>query len=326
VPALLAGMRNGAARTGSGSRRSKYMKVRFSFFSLGFGARFAVSALCYAAAVALQIILPARLVFRFLVLVLCALPLLFLTAKNFSNKPADLGKEEWKPVTMKEIDRLANRMRTAKLVKVGDRSKAIAITVFFIFAMFFFVMLFGFSVCFFSACLYLILVPWLWFAKVENWYPKRLSDKLEIFLTVLNCPFNSAYKVIPMLRFDEDKLGRKIPEDIKVMIKPRIPPKSQKKPNDFVGVQFQMAINNGPDGEVPYVYAVFITRGRGPFWEAFSRTRFLSWVTEAGSDGEFGTVVLRLDTKSRGDGYHTKSRDVEELIGHVFKMLSAYTT
>jgi hypothetical protein len=302
------------------------MKVRFSFFGLGFGARFAVSALCYAAAVALQIMLPAGLVFRFLVLVLCALPLLFLKAKNFSNRPEDLGREEWKPVTMKEIDRLANRMRTVKLVKVGafyGKSFALAGLVFLPFTAILLSTLFGSGVFFFAE-LVLFFLPLLWFARVDKWYPVELSDKLRALASVLEYPAGSSYKIVPMLRFDEDKLGRKIPEDIKVMVELRQKP--PKKTDELVGVQFQAAINSGPNGKVPYVYAVFITRGSGPVWKALSQTRFFRWITEADSEEEFGTVVLRLNTESRGDGYHTKSHDIEELTGHVFKVLSAYTT
>jgi hypothetical protein len=299
------------------------MKVRFSFFGLGFSPRFAVSAFCYAAA-ALCFVAPPEHSFRFVIPVLCAAPLLFLKAEGFSNRPADLGKEDWKPVTMNEIDRLADRIRKVKKIRAGDRSGAAAFTVVFIFGMLFFGVLSGFSAWIFLACLYLILVPWLWFAGVESWYPKRLSDKLEIFLAVLNCSFGPAYQVTPMLRFDEDKQGRRIPEDIQVMVELRTPAKAEPgaKPDDLVGVQFQMAINKGPNGEVPYVYAVFITRGRGPLWKTLARKTFSGYVTEVGSEGEFGTVVLRLDTEARSDGYHTDSDDVEELAGNVRKALS----
>ncbi|MDR0585899.1 MAG: hypothetical protein LBG26_01535 [Treponema sp.] len=197
------------------------MKVRFSFFGLGFSSRFAVSAFCYAAAAALYLVVPAGYPLRFFVPVFCAVPLLFLKAKGFSNRPADLGKEDWKPVTMKEIDRLADRVRKVKKVRTSGRSGAMAVTVFFLFAMLFFDALSGFSTWVFLVCIYLILVPWLWFAGIESWYPERLSDKLEIFLPVLDYPFGPAYRVTPMLRFDEDKQGRAIPEDIQVMVEPR---------------------------------------------------------------------------------------------------------
>jgi hypothetical protein len=302
------------------------MQVRFSFFGMGILSRFAVSVFCYAAAAALQIVVPAGHSFRFFVPVLCAVPLLFLKAQNFSNRPADLGKEEWKPVTMKEIDRLADRVRKVKKVKTGGHSGAATVTVFFLFAVLFFGLLSGFSACFFIAGLYLILVPWLWFAGVEGWYPRQLSEKLEIFLTVLTYPFGSAYRVVPMLRFDEDKQGRRIPEDIQVMVEPQssAAAKPGAKPNDLVGVQFQMAINNGPNGEVPYVYAVFITRGRNSLWKALVRETFYGFVTEADTDSgsEFGTVILRLDTESRSDGYQTYEDDVKQLVKNVIKALS----
>jgi hypothetical protein len=301
------------------------MKVRFSFFGLGLSSRFVLSALCYAAVVVLQIVIPAGHPFRFLVLALCALPLLFLKAKNFSNRPKDLGKEEWKPVTMKEIDRLADRMRNVKRVKVGvsyGKSFAMVALILLPFTAVLLSALFGLSLFFFFVELVLFFIPLFWFARVDKWYPVELSDKLKVLAGVLGYSAGPSYKIVPMLRFDEDKLGRKIPEDIKVMVEPRLPPKAQEKPNELVGVQFQVAINSGPDGKVPYVYAVFITRGSGPVRKTLSRMRFFSWVTETDSDGEFGTVVLRLDTKSRGDGYHTKGPDVEELTGHVFRILS----
>ena len=42
------------------------------------------------------------------------------------------------------------------------------------------------------------------------------------------------------------------------MVEPR------RKPADFLGAQFQVAVNNGPNGAVPYLYAVFLCRGKGP--------------------------------------------------------------
>ncbi|MDR2048348.1 MAG: hypothetical protein LBP69_02735 [Treponema sp.] len=300
------------------------MNARFSFFGLGFSSRFAISAFFYTAAAALYFTVPAGYPFRFFVPVLCAVPLLFLKAKNFSNRPADLGKEEWKPVTMKEIDRLADRVRRVKKTRTG--SGAVILTALFLFALLFFGLLSGFSACFFLAGLYLIFVPWLWFARVESWYPKRLSAKLEIFLTVLNYPFGPAYRVIPMLRFDEDKQGRRIPEDIQVMVEPgegRTSPGAGTKPGGLVGVQFQLVFNNGPNGEVPYMYAVFITRGCNSLWKALVRKTFYGFVTEVDTDSisEFGTVILRLDTESRSDGYKTDEEDVEQLIKNVIKAL-----
>jgi hypothetical protein len=132
-----------------------------------------------------------------------------------------------------------------------------------------------------------------------------------------------AYRVTPMLRFDEDKQGRSIPEDIQVMVEPRASPGA--KPNNLVGVQFQMAINNGPNGEVPYVYAVFITRGRNKIWEALRNASFRNFVTESESKGEYGSVVLRLDTESRSTGYRTDKKDIKQLIKNVVKALAACT-
>jgi hypothetical protein len=95
--------------------------------------------------------------------------------------------------------------------------------------------------------------------------------------------------------------------------------------DQLLGVQFQITYNKGESGKVPYVYAVFITKGKGIIWETLKDIRYARWVTEPGSskDGDqvYGTVVLRLNTNIRSDGYHTKENDVLELFDNVAKAL-----
>ncbi|MDR1506689.1 MAG: hypothetical protein LBI67_06260 [Treponema sp.] len=300
------------------------MKVQFSFFRLSLISRFIISALCYAASAVVQSVsvpgaAPLYLP-RLFALALCALPIPFLAAKNFSNKPFDLGKEEWKPVTMKEIDRLSGRMRIIKKIRIGafyGTSFALTGTVFLFFIAIFLSPLMGAGVFFFSIELFLFFIPLFWFARIDKWYPVQLSERLSVFAAVFEYPFEAAYKVVPLLRFDEDRLGRKIPEDIRIMLEP------VKKPADLVGVQFQITMNKGPNGEVPYVYAVFITKDRASLRKTIVGKHFPGFVTELSTDpsDEFGTAVLRLNTGSRSDGYHTKSADIKKLVRNVLDVL-----
>ena len=119
--------------------------------------------------------------------------------------------------------------------------------------------------------------------------------------------------VTPHLRLDKDKEGRQIPEDVRLMVEPR------RKPEDFLGVKLQVALNNGPNGTVPYLYAVFHCRGKGPTCEAVSRMDFGDMISETGGDDEYGYVVVRQQTS--GSGYHTDAGDCRRLYALVRQRL-----
>ena len=89
------------------------------------------------------------------------------------------------------------------------------------------------------------------------------------------------------------------------MVEPR------RKPADFLGVQMQVAVNKGPDGNVPYMYSVFLCKGKGRTYEALSTERFGEYEHEPGGDTEYGYVVVRQ--KTSGTGYQTTDADVRRL-------------
>ena len=121
--------------------------------------------------------------------------------------------------------------------------------------------------------------------------------------------------VTPYLRLDKDKEDHQIPEDIRLMVEPR------RKPADFLGVQFQVAVNKGPNGAVPYLYSVFLCKGKGETYQALSRERFGEYEREPGGDKEYGYVVVRQETS--GTGYHTTDADVRRLFDMVKEKLLA---
>jgi hypothetical protein len=139
--------------------------------------------------------------------------------------------------------------------------------------------------------------------------------KMERFKTVLNAANKSSkeFIVTPYLRLDKDKEGRQIPEDVRLMIEPR------RKPRDFVGVQLQVAINNGPNGAVPYMYSVFLCKGKGATYRILRDAGFGSMVKEPGGDEEYGYIVVRQRTS--GGGYHTDSQGCLRLFEEVKKGL-----
>ena len=89
----------------------------------------------------------------------------------------------------------------------------------------------------------------------------------------------------------------------------------RRNPDDFVGIQLQVAINKGPNGAVPYMYAVFLCRGKGATFRALSAADYGGYVTEAGGDDEYGTVVVRQQTS--GNGYRTTPAQCRHLVDTV---------
>jgi hypothetical protein len=145
----------------------------------------------------------------------------------------------------------------------------------------------------------------MFFGRVRAFVPRELSAKMPCFQAIFAASVPESIVVTPYLRFDKDKEGRDVPEDVRLMVEPR------RKAEDFVGVQLQAAMNKGPNGEVPYLYAVFLTKGKGASHAAFRSMRARGYVVEAGGDDDYGSVVLRQETS--GTGYHTKPSDCARL-------------
>ena len=309
------------------------MKARFKYFNLSTKIRFCGAFFFYALAAFSRLPLgkpPAvPALFSLGGLVLLGPPLWLLAAQNFSSRST--GKEDWQNVSMKEVDRLASRIRKVRQARIPPWygvHLGIITTLLGGFTLIVAGGLAGTEGIFLLTALYLIFFPWLWFARINKWYPQDLARKLNTFAPVLNCLLETpdkkggpwdGFKIRPMFRFDKDQDGRKIPEDIRVMLGP---PQNRALGvlAELVGVQFQLSFNQGPNGKVPYMYAVFITMGKGTLWQRLGAMNYPGYVVEKDSstgEGEYSAVVLRLNTKSRSDGYHSREEDIRTLIGHV---------
>jgi hypothetical protein len=227
---------------------------------------------------------------------------------------------------MADIDRLKGRLAAVRRAKVpffyGSGFSTLAFILTAALSLFLLARFRGAPALFLVSDMLLLSWPWVFFAQVNKWYPAELSRRLAIFEPVLGCDLPASIKLAPKLRFDEDDMGRLIPEDVQPVLE-----HAAGGAADLVGVQFQCAINKGPSGEVPYVYAVAVTRGRGPSWQKLRDMRFKRFLTEADSSVEggveYGTVVFRQNTKARSDGYHTTKGDVGKLTGYMVQALEA---
>ena len=142
----------------------------------------------------------------------------------------------------------------------------------------------------------MLLIPFLLTGNVMLWTPQELAFRMRVFEPILENEQAEGGDIIitPYLKLDKEKDGHQVPEDIRLMVEPR------RKPTDFLGVQLQVAVNKGPNGNVPYMYAVFLCRGKGDTFHKLSSMGFDEFVREPGGDKEYGYVVVRQQTSGHG--------------------------
>jgi len=274
-----------------------------------FPARLVILAGCGAAGLAVQVLVPGG--YGFLPGIVLMVPgLLFMLARNFRNKPMDIGQEDWQPASVREFDRIRSNLQLT-------REKRYAVVYRPGFGWFIAVVLFVLALILagsqrrlgalvFADAL-VLLVPFLFTGNVSLWTPQELAFRMSAFEPILSSEQAEGGDIIitPYLRLDKDKEGHQVPEDIRLMVEPR------RKPADFLGVQIQVAVNKGPNGSVPYMYSVFLCKGKGDTWQALSKEHFGDYEHEPGGDTDYGYVVVRQ--KTSGTGYHTTDADVRRL-------------
>jgi hypothetical protein len=262
---------------------------------------------------AVQILLPSG--FGFIPGLIVMVPgVMFLAAKNFRNKPLDIGKEDWQPASVLEFDRIKSnlqltRQKSFSVIYRGGFGVFIAIVLLVLS----FILIAGDRRLGSILCIdaLVLLIPFLFTGNISLWTPQELAFRMRVFEPILSSePAEGGDIVItPYLKLDKDKEGHQIPEDIRLMVEPR------RKPADFLGVQLQVAVNKGPNGNVPYLYSVFLCKGQGKTYSMFSSARFGDYVKEPDGDKEYGYVVVRQ--KTAGTGYHTTDADVRRLFAMV---------
>ena len=298
------------------------MEMKYVIAKVALPGRLAALAAFAAAGLAVQVLLPGG--FGFLPGLVIMVPgLIFMAARNFKNRPMDIGQEDWQPASVREFDRIKSNIQLT-------REKSFSVIYRSGFGWFIAVVLVVLSIALFTAerrlgalvCAdaFVLLIPFLFTGNVSLWTPQELASRMQVFEPILSSETAEGGDIIitPYLRLDKTKEGQQIPEDIRLMVEPR------RKPADFLGVQLQVAANTGPNGSVPYMYAVFLCKGKGATYQALSALRFDDYVREPGGDKEYGYVVVRQQTS--GTGYHTTADDVRRMYVMVRKKLLAMKT
>jgi hypothetical protein len=284
------------------------MEMKYVVSKMALPFRMGLLGLCAAVGFALQIIIPGG--WGFVPGLLVMVPgLVFMAAKSFKNKPMDIGQEDWQPASVREFDRIKSnlqmtRQKTYAVIYRPGFGVAIAIALVVIAFILSGSHRLGALVCIDAVVL---LIPFFFTGLISLWTPQELAFRMRVFEPILSSETAEGGPVIitPYLRLDKDKEGHQVPEDVRLMVEPR------RKPSDFLGVQLQVAVNKGPNGNVPYMYAVFLCKGKGKTYQAVSSLQFSDYVKEPGGDKEYGYVVVRQ--KTSGTGYQTTDSDVRRL-------------
>jgi len=280
----------------------------FRLFSLGLPARYALSSGLFAAGAALALALPPFGLLRLGVAALGWAPLLLRPA---TNRPDDQGLEEWRLVSMAEVDRLEDSLKEARSMRRQMRSSLSSLIGFLAIGAISIALIASAAsgrgdVAYLAGFGAVFLVPGLFFGRVSVFRPEEIARKESSFVAFLSERPPEGVAVAPYIRFDKDSKGRDVPEDFRLLLEAKRPPA------DLVGIQVQCATNEGPNGEVPYLYAVVLTKGKsGPSYEAARRFRARGYEVEAGGDEEYGSVVITQQTGN--GGYCTTPADCARL-------------
>jgi hypothetical protein len=254
--------------------------------------------------------------FLSLLIMFCGvLPLL---AKNYRNKPEDLGFEDWQPVTRNEYTRIKDNLLATREMRIPFYFNMAAGSLFVIgivITLFICTITEAFVVIPYIIDAGIILLPVFFSGLVALWTPSVIRLKIPAFDAIFSrvAPDEKSLILTPYLRFDKDKQGKKIPEDLRFMLEPR------RKPEDFMGVQIQAAINNGPNGAVPYLYAVFLCKGQGKTFALLKKQKYGRFINEPGGDDQYGFMVVRQQTT--GGGYYTSPENCVTLYRRVRTVL-----
>lgn len=291
------------------------MESDFRFLKLGPESRLALAGGLFLLGSALELLLGGL----FPGLPVAALGWIPLLLRPATNRPDDQGLEEWRPVSMAELDRLDDAIRESRKLRrrLGSPANLAVLPAFVLLALGSLVLGRG-SFLFFGANALVFFAPALFFGRVRVFLPRLIDRKLPSFRAVIAEAPPEGLSIVPYFRFDKDPEGRDIPEDLRLMLELKRPPA------DLVGIQLQTTFNKGPNGEVPYLYAVVLCRGRsGPSYAAARRLRAGNFEIEAGGDEDYGTVVLRQDTAD--GGYYTKPEDCRRLARLCYSFLGRLT-
>ncbi|MGB9721008.1 MAG: hypothetical protein ACPL28_05970 [bacterium] len=240
--------------------------------------------------------------------------------KNFSLKPVRPMKLEWKEVTPERVEQVHNHCQRLSKIRGGALGCVIFMVIVFVLLFFGLPLLEVIGNALFSnisgsfPIITLIIDSLIVFGgallsgRRSVWIPNNFDIKIPIIKRILNHPVFSkdpSMKIIPYLEIGETKEGQ-FPNDTRILIK------FKDAPEDFIGLQFQISINNVQGRLYPYCYCVVIARPSFRLFEKFKSVEFSRITIETEKSSEADVIVIR-QTTTKSSGYHTNN-DAQDYI------------
>jgi hypothetical protein len=152
----------------------------------------------------------------------------------------------------------------------------------------------------------------LWASGIRStWNPSELRKKGEALAVAresVEALPGREFDLVPLLALREGSRGH-YPVDARLMARP-----AREDASGFLGVQFQVAMNNVKGTDYPYLYAVILGKPAFRFPDGRGREDVHGGdlVFEAGESQDVHYRVVRQHADSRG-GWHTQPEDIERI-------------
>ncbi|MEO0136440.1 MAG: hypothetical protein ABIL86_02805 [candidate division WOR-3 bacterium] len=230
--------------------------------------------------------------------------------RNFTIKPIRAQKLEWKEVTPERIEQVYNHCQRLSNISGGATGCVVFFLIVFFLIFFAPVLLEIFSEIAHIGdsfpIMALIVDSSILFSGVllsgrrSVWIPNNLDVKIPIIRRILKHPVFSKdpnIKIIPYLEIGTTEQGQ-FPNDTRILIK------FLGAPPEFIGVQFQISINDVQGKKYPYCYCVIIARKSFGLFGKFKPLELarITMETERSSDAD---VIIIRQTTTRNTGYYT---------------------
>ncbi len=305
------------AKTGAGEAAPTYWVAP----RLSRRARFWIGGL----ALALGILLPFLFLPWILGAVLIVAGAVFLAPRGISNSPPEGPAEgEWKAVTEEELDRIQAHARRCKTWERSALDVNTTLGVVLLLAICAGALLagliagrgtlfsgpgflFGTAAGYLGSVVFLdilLLVLPLWFLGLKKRFvPAGLLIKIEAVENILDRleaypPADWRRKIL--IEFLPRRKGE-IPGDIRLMLTPG------EGPEDFIGIQIQVSLNDVQGTKYPYLYAVVLAREGFGLLDT-ETPEIPKVIFERETSDDVDVIVVRQPT-TKTSGYHTKRQD-----------------
>lgn len=228
--------------------------------------------------------------------------------RGFSLKPIRAMTYEWQEVTPAKINKVNKHCQKLERLRSGN----IGCILFFIFVVFLFI--FGVSLleifvkdrenAFALTALFVdslvIFAGLVLSGRRSIWIPNNLTTKTAVIQRILKHPNfskNPDIKIIPYLEIGETKEGT-FPNDTRILVR------FKDAPEEFIGLQYQISINNVKDKAYPYCYSVIIARPSFRLFEKFKPVSLNKITIETERSEEADVIIIR-QTTTKTSGYYT---------------------